>query len=423
MKDKTQIQNEYWPLSRLLPYARNPRKNDDVVDKMVSSIREFGFKIPIIAKSDGTIVDGHLRLKAAKKLGMENVPVIVADDLTDAQVKAFRILANKSANWAAWDEDLLKLEFEDLKELDFDLELTGFTPEEIAPYIIDTPPDFEGHTDVDDVPQIDDSKAVSQIGDIWILGEHRLACGDCQDKEIMSSLMVGEKADMVFTDPPYGVSVGTKNQDLQKNKRGNRILENLHNDTLHGKELEDFLVKSFASMMENCKDDAAYYICAPCIMDLSFIFMAAMNSVGLPLRHTLIWNKNLQTFSIGRLDYEYKHEFIFYTWVKNHHFYGEGEFKNTVWDCPKLDKCDVHPTMKPIRLVTNALKNSSKVNDIVLDVFGGSGTTLIACQEINRRCRMVELSRHYCDVIIRRWQDFTGQSAYRERDNIAFNDL
>lgn len=214
---KNPLKIEQWPIDRLIEYARNPRKNDTVVDKMVAAIKEFGFRIPIVAKSDGSVVDGHLRLKAAQKLGMKEVPVALADELTDAQVKAFRLLANRSVEWAEWDNDLLKLELDELKEMDFDLELTGFELDEIKK-ITGLDADTGGLTDPDDVPEVQENEPpVSKTGDIWILGNHRLMCGDSTEVGSVALLMAGQKANMVFTDPPYGMNLDTDYSAMKTN--------------------------------------------------------------------------------------------------------------------------------------------------------------------------------------------------------------
>ena len=240
------ISIQYWKLDRLVPYARNPRKNDDVIDKMCGAIREFGFRIPIVAKSDGTIVDGHLRYKAACKLEVDTVPVVLADDLSEAQIKAFRLLANQSANWADWDDDLLKLEIQDLQNLDFDLDLTGFEFDDIEKLLESEPQ--EGLTDDDASPLVDEEKdPVTKPGDIWLLGDHRLICGDSTSPEVIAKLMAGSLADMVFTDPPYNVNYGQsmkdslRGKDGHKNYAGSQPGRKIMNDNL-GDEFYDFLL-------------------------------------------------------------------------------------------------------------------------------------------------------------------------------------
>lgn len=413
---------ETWPIEKLIPYARNPRKNDEQVDRMVSAIKEFGFRIPIVAKSDGSVVDGHLRLKAAQKLGMKEVPVALADELTDAQVKAFRLLANKSANWAQWDDDLLKLELTELQDMAYDLELTGFDIAEIDTLIAAQEEGTEGQTDPDEVPEVQE-EPVTQAGDIWLLGKHRLMCGDCSILTDVETLVKEKKAAMVFTDPPYGVSVGDKNKMLNKFQPSNRVCENIANDTLKKEDLYEFLKTAFSNAKINCKDDASYYVTVSLGCGLGAMMMMMMNDAGLDVRHVLMWEKNSPTFSMGRLDYDYKHEPILYTWDKSHKFYGKGEQKTSVWKYDKPRKCDLHPTMKPVELIENAILNSSLHGEVVLDIFGGSGSTLIACEKTGRVCRMMELSSHYCDVIVKRWQDFTGQQATLEVDGRTFDEV
>lgn len=410
---------EMWPIERCIPYCRNPRKNEHAVPKMASLIKEFGFKVPVVARSDGSVVDGHLRLMAARHLGMETVPVVLADEWTEAQVKAFRIAVNKSAELADWDLDLLRIEVEELKELDFDLELTGFELPELED-IMGAGEDggTEGQTDPDAVPEAQE-KPVSRLGDVWLLGRHRLMCGDSTDAGSVALLMNGEKADMVFTDPPYGVSIGDKNKALNSVQPSGRCCENIANDTLSPDELYKVLVQAFSVCKDNCKPDASYYVTAPQGGGLGMMMMM-MKDAGLESRHTLMWLKDAPTFSMGRLDCDYKHEPIMYTWTKSHHFYGKGQHTKSVWEIPKPRKCDLHPTMKPVALVENALLNSTKKDDVVLDIFGGSGTTAIAAEGLGRRARLMELSPRYVDVIVRRWQEFTGQEATLEEDGRTF---
>ena len=220
----------------------------------------------------------------------------------------------------------------------------------------------------------------------------------------------GVFADMVFTDPPYGVAIGDKNKVLNQLVKCNRVLENIANDTLGSEELKPLLVKAMTNARLSCKDDAVYYVTSPQGGELGMMMMM-MKEAGLPVRHILIWRKNSPTFSLGRLDYDYQHEPIFYTWTKKHHNYRKGKFRSTIWNFDKPLKCDLHPTMKPIGLVENAIKDGTQQGDIVLDVFGGSGTTLLASEITQRQCRMMELDPHYCDVILWRWERLTGEKA------------
>ena len=230
--------------------------------------------------------------------------------------------------------------------------------------------------------------------------------------KICQLLWGGVKADLVFTDPPYGVAIGDKNKMLDEvGGKSGRIKENIEGDTLSTLELQDLLTKAFTNLRENCKDDCSYYVTSPQGGEIGLMMMMMMRDAGLEVRHNLIWEKSSATFSMGRLDYDYKHEPIFYTWTKKHHFYGAGKCKNTVWQFPKPRKCDLHPTMKPVELVAECILNSSKKGDVVADIFGGSGTTLIACEQLGRKCYMMEKDPRYASVIIDRWESFTGQKA------------
>jgi site-specific DNA-methyltransferase (adenine-specific) len=234
--------------------------------------------------------------------------------------------------------------------------------------------------------------------------------------------MDSEKADMVFTDPPYGVDYGEKNRFLNSFQKAGKNLKDIANDMLGKDELLDFLTKAFTLAYEQGADHCSYYVTAPQGGELGLMMMMMMMMMsGLPTRHVLIWNKNRQNFSLGRLDYEYKHEPILFTWKKTHKFYGKGQFKSSVWDIDKEQKCDLHPTMKPVALIENALLNSTEAGNIVLDLFGGSGSTLIACEKLNRKCRMMEIDPCYCDVIIERWEKFTGKKVEIKLDTIIKN--
>ena len=276
-----------------------------------------------------------------------------------------------------------------------------------------------GLTDPDSTPEVQEA-VVTREGDVWTLGRHRLMCGDSTDAGSVALLMAGEKADMVFTDPPYGVSIGDKNKMLNSVQKAGRCCENIANDTLTPDDLYKVLVQAFSVCRENCELDASYYVTVSLGCGLGATMMMMMKEAGLDVRHVLMWEKNSPTFSMGRLDYDYKHEPILYTWVKSHKFYGNGEQKTSVWQYDKPRHCDLHPTMKPVELIENALLNSTQSGNVVLDIFGGSGSTLIACEKTGRVCRMMELSPRYCDVIVRRWQEFTGQEATLEDGGKTF---
>ena len=368
----------------LIEYVRNPRKNDAVVDRMVGCIKEFGFRIPIVAKSDGSIVDGHLRLKAAKKLGMTEVPVVVVDDLTDAQIKAFRLIANQSANWADWDEELLKLELEDLKNLNFDFDLTGFDLSEVERLLRN---DEIEEDDYDEIP-VKDVPVVSKLSDIWILGEHRLLCGDATKIEDVKKLMNKKLADMVFCDPPYNVRI--------KNIIG---LGSVHHDEFQmasgemtEQEFIDFLTLVFKNLIAVSKDGSIHYH----FIDWKHIYeiMVAGRNFYTEFKQLCVWNKDnggMGTF------YRSKHELIFVfkngtaAHTNNFELGQHGRYRTNVWDYGGMNSFSerdfdnellkMHPTVKPVKLVADAILDCSLHGELILDLFGGSGTTLIACEE------------------------------------------
>ncbi|HAL49695.1 MAG TPA: DNA methylase N-4, partial [Dehalococcoidia bacterium] len=294
---------EQWPIDRLVEYARNPRRNDDVVDRMCAAISEFGFRIPIVARSDGTVVDGHLRLKAARRLALSTVPVVLADDLSEVQIKAFRLLANRSANWAEWDDELLRLELEELQAEDFDLDITGFDLDEIDRLLQDTET-AAGNIDDDEVPEAPE-KPVSKTGDLWVLGNHRLLCGDATVLADVERVLDGGLADLSFTDPPYNVDYGNSAKDKMHGK-DRRIL----NDNL-GEGFETFLYDACVNILTVTK--GASYIC----MSSSELhtLQKAFREAGGHWSTFVIWAKN--TFTLGRADYQRQYEPILYGWKKS----------------------------------------------------------------------------------------------------------
>jgi DNA modification methylase len=401
-----QLQLEQWPLSRLIAYARNPRKNDHVVDQMVSVIKEFGFRIPIIAKSTGEVVDGHLRLKAAKQLSLETVPVLLADDLSPEQIKAFRLLANRSATWADWDNELLGLELAELKDAGFDLDLTGFGDEELAALLGGN--EMTGLTEDDTVPELP-ANPTTRTGDLWVLGNHRLLCGDSTVISDVEKLMNGQLADMAFTDPPYNVDYGNNAKDKMRGK-DRRIM----NDAL-GEGFYQFLYDACLNLLLVTK--GACYVCMSS-SELHTLQKAWIDAGG-KWSTFIIWAKN--TFTLGRADYQRQYEPILYGWKDGtQHFWCGDRDQSDIWNYNKPRVNDLHPTMKPVELVERALKNSSKRRDLVIDLFGGSGTTLIACEKNNRQARLIEMDPKYVDVIIKRWEEYTGKKAIRESDGAQY---
>lgn len=389
-------------LTDIKPYAKNPRKNDQAVEAVVESIRQCGYCSPIVVDENGVILAGHTRYKALKKLGWKKAPVIFKDGMTEEQKRKYRLLDNKTNELAEWDFELLEAELEGLDFEGFDF---GFGIDaEIADF------NSEPRVQEDDFDATPPETPKSKPGEIYQLGNHRLICANSTDANAWAALMNGEKADMVFTDPPYGVAIGDKNATLNSVQPSGRCTTNIANDTMSEEELYDMLKTAFINVRENCHDDAVYYVTSPQGGSLGLMMMM-MKDAGLPVRHVLMWMKNSATFSLGRLDYDYQHEPIFYTWTKSHHNYRGGENRTTVWQYDKPRKCDIHPTMKPVELVANAILDGTKPGNIVLDAFGGSGTTMIAAEQLGRKARLMELDPHYVDVIISRWESLTGKEA------------
>lgn len=379
-------------VSDLKPYAKNPRKNSKAVNYVAASIKEFGFKVPIIIDAAGEIVAGHTRVLAAKRLGLETVPCIVADDLTPEQIKAFRLADNKTAEMAEWDIELLNTELLDL-EANFDMTDFGF---EIEPPAV-TDDDFDADAVADAIEE-----PITKLGDIWTLGRHRLMCGDSTDRETVDRLMDGQKADMVFTDPPWNVNYGVSDHPSWKQR-------SIMNDSMSTEDFKIFLDKSFARLNEAIKPGAMTYV----VMSAQEwgSNMQALEEAGFHWSSTIIWNKDHLVMS--RKDYHTKYEPIWYGWKEGAARLAplEDRKQSDVWDFDRPTKSEEHPTMKPVALVERAVGNSSKRDNIVLDLFGGSGTTIIACERLGRDCRMMELDPKYCDVIVKRWENFTGEKA------------
>ena len=422
-------------INTIKPYTKNPRKNDSAVDKVAASIKEFGFKQPIVIDKDGIIIAGHTRHKAAIKLGLKEVPVISADDLTPEQAQAYRLADNKTAEFAEWDAGLLGEELGELAAVDFDMTPFGFE--------CSAEPEEDGFDVAGAIDSI--TEPVTNPGDVWLLGRHRLACGDATILTDAERLMNGTQADMVFTDPPYNVDYqgGTK----EKLK--------IQNDKMSNDNFYQFLYDSFVNMITVTVDGGGIYICHADSEGINF--RTAMVDAGWLCKQCLVWVKS--SIVMGRQDYHWKHEPILYGWkpgaahswngdrkqstvieggeivtvkaCKDGHIitfinglnalsvkvpsyeveYSGDDSLTTVWRVEKPLRNGEHPTMKPIALVARAIKNSSKQSGIVLDLFGGSGSTLIACEQLNRICYMMELDPKYCDVIIQRWENLTGQKA------------
>jgi DNA modification methylase len=394
----------------LIPYALNSRTHSDAqVAQIAASIKEFGFLNPIIIDGENGIIAGHGRVLAAQKLGMSELPVVEADHLTDAQRKAYVIADNRLALNAGWDNQVLTTELTALQELDFDLDLLGFDGKELAELL--KPEVVEGQTDEDEVPEPPEDP-VTKPGDIWILGNHRLMCGDSTSVDAVEKLMDGHKADMVFTDPPYGVSYeGGHN----KKKRGQIIADSLKGDDLTG-----LFYGALSSALPNTKDGAAFYVWYA--SGKSVETYSALANLPLTLRAVIQWYKVKSGLGAFMSQYIPNCEPCMYLHKqgKSPSWYGPTTEK-TVWEQKKEQRNDFHPTQKPVELPARAIANSSKQGDEILDLFGGSGSTLIACEKSSRDCRMMELDPKYCDVIIKRWQDFTGQEAILESTGETYN--
>lgn len=394
-------------VSELVPYANNSRTHSpQQVDQIAASINEWGWTVPVLVDEKGMLIAGHGRIMAAQKLGIDKVPTMTAKGWTEAQKKAYVIADNKLALNADWNMELLGIELQELQELDFDLELTGFDEDELASI---TPLELEeGLTDEDAVPELQD-EPVTKLGDVWLLGNHRLMCGDSTSIDAVERLMAGSAADMIFTDPPYGMSY-----DGGRSKKNFGMIKN---DDAQGGALVDLVRDAIATARANTKDGASAYVCFP--WRTYSEFEDALVSCGIEINCCIVWDK--KSVGLGHQDYRPQHEFIFYS--KGGQFYGDRS-QSDVWYMSRGNTgAYVHPTQKPVELIEKAISNSSKGGDVVIDCFGGSGSTLIACEKTGRHARLMELDPKYCDVIIRRWQDFTGKDAVLEQSGQKFNEL
>lgn len=398
---------EHRAVERLIPYAQNARTHsEEQISQIARSIEEFGFVNPVLIGSDDIIVAGHGRLLAAQSLGMQQVPVIVLSHLTDVQRRALVIADNQITANSGWDEDLLRQELAALDALDFDLDLMGFSSEALdSLLLLEDEQDREAE---DEVPALE-QQPVSVLGDVWVLGDHRLLCGDATRKEDIEKLMAGQLADMVFTDPPYNVDYANPKKSA-KAKKDRRI----KNDNL-GVAFYEFLTTSISHLLAISK--GSLYIC----MSSSELdtLQRAFREAGGKWSTFIIWTKH--HFTLGRSDYQRQYEPILYGWKDGiSHYWCGSRNQSDVWLFNKPTRSDLHPTMKPVELVQRAIENSSKPRDIVADVFAGSGTTLIACEKLNRYARVMELDPNYVDVIIRRWQEYTGKEAYLDDTKHTF---
>lgn len=394
-----------FPVADLIPYARNSRThNEEQIAQIMASIKEFGFTNPILIGGDNVIIAGHGRLLAAQRLGLKEVPVIRLPDLTETQRKALVIADNKIALNAGWDEKMLALEMKELEESDFNLDILGFSEDELKELENFGEPQTETKSEDDEIPEAP-VEPVTKRGDVWILGEHRLMCGDTTMFDDVRKLMRDDCTAMIFTDPPYNVNYGSTMKDSIRYHAGTLGGRKIMNDNL-GDGFPQFLTDSLSNLLMFCQ--GAAYVCMSS-SELHTLYNAFIAAGG-KWSTFIIWAKN--TFTLGRADYQRQYEPILYGWNadKPHYWCGNRD-QSDVWEYNKPVKNDLHPTMKPVELVERAILNSSKSGDIVLDGFGGSGSTLIACEKNNRKARLMELDPKFCDVIVKRWEDYTGKKA------------
>jgi DNA modification methylase len=393
---------QLWPIERLVPYARNARlHSDNQIDQIAASIREFGFTNPILVDNAAGIVAGHARMAAARKLSLAEVPVIVLDHLTEVQKRAYVLVDNKLAENSTWDEEMLNVELQALAADQFDVSLTGFCDAELDRLLAQV--EADPLADEDAAPAAEQT-AITRPGELWLLGRHRVVCGDALAASTYDRLLGGAGADMVITDPPYNVDY---------HSRSRRIM----NDNL-GDGFEEFLFQACQNLLGVCR--GAVYICMSS-SELATL-QRAFTRAGGHWSTFLIWSKH--TFTLGRSDYQRQYEPILYGWKEggSHYWCGDRD-QSDIWEIAKPAVNDLHPTMKPVELIERAIRNSSRRDDIILDPFGGSGSTVIAAEKLGRPARLIELEARYVDVIIRRWQDFTGAVAVLDGDGRSFAEI
>src|SRR5271169_5378423 len=422
LSQETVAQVQIWPIDKLVFYARNPRKNDAVVDRMCASIREFGFKIPVLARSNGEVVDGHLRLKAARKLGITEIPVMLCDEWSPAQVKAFRLMVNRSVSWAEWDEELLALELQEIQEADFDLSLTGFDPGETDKLLA-----LDDEEKANATPPLPQSP-VSRSGDLWLLGPHRVLCGDATSAEAVARLLGERKPRLLVTDPPYGIELDSEWRD-RAGLNGCGAAE------------PSYMKKRTAGHTETkiSGDTRADWSAAfELVPSLEVIYawhasvhtsevLAGLLRIGFLYPQQIIWNKGRAVLT--RTWYWYSHEPCWFLRKKNAPWYGKAGENTTIWDSPSPkfimggsdeEKFD-HPTQKPVDLMRRPILNHTKRGELVYEPFLGSGTTLAAAEVTERVCYGMELDPKYVDVVVQRWQKLSGKQAILDGDGRSFD--
>lgn len=400
--------------SKLIPYVNNARTHSqEQVNKLRGSLREFGFINPVIIDADYNVIAGHGRLMAAKEEGIEEVPCVLVDYLSEAQKKAYILADNRYAQDAGWDEELLRLEIESLEGMDFDVSLTGFNEDEIADLFADS----EGTGAEDDDFDLSDAleqAAFVERGDVWVVGRHRLMCGDATSPEDVATLMDGKKANLIITDPPYNVAFESSDGLSIKNDK-------MENDKFY-----EFLLAAFKNMAEHLEKGGSAYVFHADTEGLNF--RKAFIDAGFHLSGCCIWVKN--SLVLGRSDYQWQHEPVLYGFLQNgKHYWSKnaGRSQTTIWNFDKPKKNKNHPTSKPLDLLAYPIGNSSQENAIVIDTFGGSGSTLMTCEQTNRICHTMELDEKYASVILRRYVEDTddAENVYviRNGEKLMYSDL
>jgi len=412
-------------VEELIPYSKNARTHSESqIAQIANSIIEFGFTNPVLIDGDKGIIAGHGRLMAAKKLNLSQIPVVILDHLSEAQKRAYIIADNKLAENAGWDEEILANELQDLKEENFDLDLIGFEYQELEKLFTNLYENGE-QKEEENIPETEENP-ISKSGDIWILGNHKLICGDSCKIETYQLLLENELADMTFTDPPYNVDYGNTMKDNLIGKKNSKTGKEYKNASGQRTILNDNLGNDFPKFLFDCCSNilaltkGACYIC----MSSSELhsLQKSFRDAGGKWSTFIVWAKN--HFTLGRSDYQRQYEPILYGWKEqNDHYWCGDRNQSDVWYFNKPNKSDLHPTMKPVELCKKAILNSSKTDDIVLDPFGGSGSTLIAAEQAKRRCRMIELDQKYVDVIIKRWQNLTDKKATLLKSGETFDDI
>lgn len=407
-------------IKEIKPYHDNPRVNNEAISVVKKSLSEYGFQQPLVVDKNNIIIVGHTRYAAATELGFESVPCFIADNLSNDQIKAYRIMDNKSAEFASWNYGLLTKEMTDLLEQDFDLDLTGFTNEELLDLGLDINlDDFQedGLTDEDATPELVEDP-VTKLGDVWVLGNHRLICGDSTSIDTVEALMQNNKADLIFTDPPYGMSYGGGRAE-GSSKKGDLVKAHgmIINDDLRGDALSKLLVDSLSNSKLYAKEEAPCYVCFNYKNYINF--QSSFEAAGFSVDSCIVWDK--KSIGLGMANYRPQHEFIFY--CKGGQWFGSKN-QSDIWSMSRGNtSAYVHPTQKPVELIQIAINNSSKKGDLIIDVFGGSGSTVIACESTSRRAMIIDLDPKYCDVIIKRWQNYTGNEAVLESTQEKYNEL